>query len=1014
MRVIPKHPVLRATTLSLLLAGAIAGGPAARSEPAADAGLSESAFLNPPLEARPSALWTWLNGHVDHAQLTRELEEMKAKGMRGAIIWDLGSIADPGKIIPAGPAFLGPESLAAIHHAMDEATRLGLELGMVASSSWNAGGPWITPPDSGKELRWSERKVTGPAEFSEVLPLPEKARDPYEEVALLAVPLAKGRTLADAGDAVRLDDHLAADGRLTWSVPAGEWSILRFVANRSGEKLKIPSPNSNGLLADHLSRRASDAHFNHILDTISRGRDGFGPLKVLMLDSYEVGSTVDWTDGFQREFLKRNGYDPVPWLPVLAGWKAADEDLAARFRHDYRKMVSDLIVENHFARGRDLLNRRGLKLLAEAGHGGWPRVEPLKALGASDIPMGEFWNQNKNWVTKEAASAAHIYGKRLVNAESLTGWRHWQDGPAGYKRLFDIALCAGLNQATFHTFAHNPPEAGLPGFAYHAGEHFNVNSTWWQHAGPMIADMARSCYLLQQGIFVADVCVYYGDEAPNLVPSRRIPPGVKSRWPDDMCPHCGRPNPVDLGSLGHGHDYDYINEEVILTRLQVKDGKLALPDGLAYRLLVLPDRESISPAVLRRIGDFIAAGATVVGPKPLRSNSLRGYPDCDREVRELADRIWGPCDGKTVRSHHYGAGKVVWNIPLREVLAEMGVAPDFQVENGANDERQIDYIHRATASEDIYFVSNSSTEHRSATCRFRVAAGRVPSFWRPGDGSIRPCPVYQTGDGFVRVTVDLPPASSVFVVFRAEEREDHLVAVTEAPAEQGGRAIEVGGIQGDSVPVRVSRPGTYRVESARGRRGEIVVGEVPADQPVAGPWRVTFPKDLGAPGEIVMETLADWTGHTDPGVRYFSGTARYHTRFMLPDSFSAAAGPVILDFGVAKEVAEVTVNGRKAGVLWQAPSQLDLSGFVQAGENQLEISVTNLWNNRLVGDLQDPSQAAITRTNLKDRFTAASPLLPSGLLGPVTLRFPVATTIPLAGSAGPGSGAPPAPDRPKD
>jgi hypothetical protein len=163
-----------------------------------------------------------------------------------------------------------------------------------------------------------------------------------------------------------------------------------------------------------------------------------------------------------------------------------------------------------------------------------------------------------------------------------------------------------------------------------------------------------------------------------------------------------------------------------------------------------------------------------------------------------------------------------------------------------------------------------------------------------------------------------------------------------------------------------------------------------------------------------METLADWTGHADPGVRYFSGTARYHTRFMLPESLAAAGSPVILDLGVAKEVAEVTVNGRKAGVLWQAPSQLDLSGFVQAGENQLEISVTNLWNNRLVGDLQDPSQAAITRTNLKDRFTAASPLLPSGLLGPVTLRFPVAATIPLAGSAGPGSGAPAAPDRPKD
>jgi hypothetical protein len=995
----------------MLLAGALLGAPAGRSATAAGAGLSEAEFRDPPLAARPSALWTWLNGHVDHAQLTRELEEMKAKGMRGAIIWDLGGIADPAKIIPAGPAFLGPESLAAIHHAMDEATRLGLELGMVASSSWNAGGPWIEPEDSGKELRWSERAVSGPAEFSEVLPLPEKARDPYEEVALLAVPLAKGRTLADPAAAIRLDPHLAADGRLTWSVPAGEWSLLRFVANRSGEKLKIPSPNSDGLLADHLNRRASDAHFNPILDALSRGRDGFGPLKVLMLDSYEVGQTLDWTVGFQREFQKRNGYDPAPWLPVLAGWTTADEDLAGRFRHDYRKLVGDLIVENHFARGRELLNRRGLKLLAEAGHGGWPRVEPLKALGASDIPMGEFWNRNKNWVTKEAASAAHIYGKRLVNAESLTGWRHWQDGPAAYKRLYDLAFCAGLNQVTFHTFAHNPPDAGLPGFAYHAGEHFNVNSTWWQHAGPMIADISRSSHLLQQGLPVADICVYYGDEAPNLVPSRRIPPGVDSRWPDEMCPHCGRQNPVDLDTLGQGHDYDYINEEVILTRLQVKDDKLVLPDGVNYRLLVLPDRESISPAVLRRIGDFIAAGATVVGPKPLRSNSLRGYPDCDREVRELGEKIWGPCDGQTVRSRPYGAGTVVWNLPLKEVLAGMGVGPDFAVESPANDERQIDYIHRATTSEDIYFVSNSSTEHRSAICRFRVAAGRVPSFWHPDDGSIRPCPVYQAGDGFVRLTVELPPASSVFVVFRAEPREDHLTAVREAPAGQdGGGAIEVAGIKGDEVPVKVSRPGTYRVETARGRRGELVVAEVPAEQPVAGPWQVDFQKNSGAPEEVIMEKLADWTEHADPGVRHFSGTARYRTRFVLPPSLAAEGTAVILDLGLVREVAEVAVNGRKIGVLWKAPARLDLSGHVHAGENQLEVSVTNLWNNRIVGDLQDPSKPAVTRTNLKNRFTASSPLLPSGLIGPVTLRFPVATTIPLEDSAG----APAAPERPED
>jgi len=232
-------------------------------------------------------------------------------------------------------------------------------------------------------------------------------------------------------------------------------------------------------------------------------------------------------------------------------------------------------------RARELLNQRGLHLLAEAGHGGSARVDPLKALGAADIPMGEFWNHRKNWVTKEAACAAHIYGKQIVNAEAFTGWQNWQDGPAGYKRLLDIALCAGLNQVTFHTFAHNPPEAGLPGYAYHAGEHFNVNSTWWHQAGPMVEDMSRCCHLLQQGLFVADVCAYYGDNAPNLVPARRIAPTIESQWSKDKCAHCGRPKPVDLDSLGYSYDYDYINEDVILNRMKFQDGKFVFPDGMS-------------------------------------------------------------------------------------------------------------------------------------------------------------------------------------------------------------------------------------------------------------------------------------------------------------------------------------------------------------------------------------------------------------------------------------------------
>jgi hypothetical protein len=986
------------------------------------AGLSEAEFRDPPAAARPSALWSWLNGHVEHRQITRELEEMKAKGMRGAIIWDVGSIADPEKIIPAGPAFLGPESLAAIHHAMDEAERLGLELGLFASSSWNAGGPWITPKDASKELRWSELRVKGPKEFSAALPLPDKTTGHFEDLAVMALPFHPDKSMDGSAGALRLDGQLADDGRLTWSVPAGEWSILRFICHNTGQNLVCPSPNSKGLLIDHLSREGTDAHINHMLDALLRGRDDYGPLKMLMLDSYEVWHRTDWTPDFGEEFVKRMGYDPIPWLPALAGWKEkGSEELAQRFRHDYGKVVGDLIVDEHFARSRELLNKRGLLLLAEAGHGGAARVDPLKALGAADIPMGEFWNHRKNWVTKEAASAAHIYGKQLVDAETLTGWQHWQDGPAAYMRLFDIALCAGLNRASFHTFAHNPPEAGLPGFGYHAGEHFNVNSTWWEHSGPMLENMSRSCHLLQQGQFVADVCAYYGDGAPNLVPARRIAPTVKPRWSDEHCLHCGRPQPVDLRALDHGYDYDYVNEEVILSRMEVRDGRIVLPDGsspskpglsfeaqgaekegrrgMSYRVLVLPDREAISVAVLRRIGELVEAGATVVGRKPVRSNSLKGFPGCDREVADLAAKIWGDCDGDKVLSHAYGKGRVIWNVPLNDVLAGMGVEPDFGVEGIDNGDRHIDFIHRSTADEDIYFVSNSAMEREGFTARFRVGPGRVPSFWHPENGSVTKCHVYETGKGFVRLPLDLPPASSVFVVFRKGEHADHLVGIEARTADEtpdrAGPAIEVLDLESGKVSTLVRRPGTYVLKTASGRSGQIVVDQVPAEQIVGGPWQLSFPEGRGAPESLSLDDLTDWTEHSDPGVRYFSGTATYRKQFALSDAAARGGGPIILDLGSVREVAEVTVNGRNAGLLWKQPYRIDIAPFTKAGGNQLEVSVTNLWNNRIVGDLQSDADRDFTRTNLKSKFSAKSPLLPSGLTGPVKLRFPVSATTHL-------------------
>jgi len=810
--------------------------------------ISPEAFATPPLESRPGAYWTWLNGAVDHAQMTREMEEAKALGMRGFEIWDIGALIDPAKIVPAGPAFLGEESLRSVAHAMSEAERLGLELGMIAASSWNAGGSWVEKSDGSKALASSSVDLVGPSEFDGVLPLPCDEETYHFDVSVLAIPRSDDKELLSIDLVRNLSDRMDGEGRLQWDVPEGSWTVLRFVGRGTNQGLVVPSPHSDGLLIDHLSAEATERHMLHMIGKLGEVDPEHAILTIMSHDSYEVRAANDWTEDFVEQFESRRRYDPRKYLPLLEDWKLGDSDVQARFVADYRKTVGELLVERHFRVSREILNRHGMKLCAEAGHGGYARVDPIWGLGESDIPRGEFWNGKRFWVTKEAASAAHLYGRRYVDSESFTGWRHWLDGPRHYKQLFDVAVCAGLNRLTFHTFTHNPPEAGLPGYVYHAGEHFNANNTWWKQSGPMLAYMGRCSYLMQQGEFVADVCFYYGDQAPNLVPPRRIDPHVEPRYALDKCLHCGRPRPVDVRPLGSGYDFDYVDARSILDRMAVDSdtGRLVVGD-MSYALMVLPAHAHISLDVLRKVRELVVMGATVLGPvRPARTNSLTDFPRADQEVSRIGAELWSPDGsnpGDAARSQRCGKGRVFTNMTSRQVLARMGVAPDFTVLRGGSQEGpdRIDYIHRRTGNADVYFVCNSADEARSLLCRFRDAGGR-PEIWCPVTGEIRAAKVANRGAGGpCDIELELPAIGSAFVVFRR-----------------------------DGEPP--SRP------------PDLLEYDSPARIPIEGTWHVRFEPGRRAPESVAWKELIDWTTSEEPGIKHFSGTATYSIPFDWPEA----------------------------------------------------------------------------------------------------------------------------------
>jgi hypothetical protein len=399
---------------------------------------------------------------------------------------------------------------------------------------------------------------------------------------------------------------------------------------------------------------------------------------------------------------------------------------------------------------------------------------------------------------------------------------------------------------------------------------------------------------------VADVAYYYGDGVPNFARLRKSDPA----------------------KLGPGYDYDVVTEEVILKRMSVKDGKLVLPDGVSYRVLVLVDREVISLPVLRKLEEFVAAGATIVGPKPRTATGLKDYPKSDAEVKKLADKLW---DAGLINTK-----------PVRDVLAAQGIKPDF--ESGVT---SLDFIHRIDGNVDIYFVANRSTNSVSANCTFRVA-GQVPELWNAVTGDHSFADLYTSDRNRVFIPMNFAPCGSWFIIFRQK-----------------------------LAPELITDPNRN--------------AEAKPLAELTGPWTVSFSTNWAGPFSAEFASLVSWTERPEPGIKFYSGTATYTKTFELPDSaLRVPRSALLLDLGSVRELAEVKVNGQSCGITWTPPFRADITRAVKPGANKLEVEVVNFWPNRIIGDAALPKEQRLTRTNIR-KLTKDTPLMPSGLLGPVRL-----------------------------
>lgn len=975
----------------------------------------ESGFLSPPDSAKPRTWWHWMNGNITKSGITADLEAMKSIGLGGATIIN----ADAG--IPDGEIpFMSPAWREAFQWAVSEGNRLGIELSVGNCAGWSSsGGPWISPEEGMQQVTWSEQWVDGPSKFSSPLPQPPTNLRCYREIAVLAFPaptekpmnirdveVKSGKKLereikqeskkegksspisSDASngsvlhrsEAIDLTAKLDPQGKLNWEVPSGRWIIFRFGYTPTGKNNHPAPAQGKGLECDKLSKAALDTHWNGFMQKMInevRPLGGKG-LRASLIDSYEVGGQ-NWTPHFREEFLKRRGYDLLTFLPTFTGRVVEDSVLSDRFLWDIRRTIADLFAENYYGHFTELCHQNGLLSEAEPYSGPF---ESTQCGSSIDLVMGEFWSGRKgNTSTKLASSIAHLYGKTLVGAEAFTahprdGGR-WREDPYALKMLGDSIFCQGVNRYVFHRYAMQPWMNRSPGMTMGQwGFHFERTETWWKQCKSWIDYISRCQFLLQQGRFVADVAYFTGEGAPATV-SENDP------------------------KLPSGYDYDIINAEVLLHGATVEKGRLTLPSGARYAALILPKTETeMTPALLTRLAELVKAGATVIGPSPQRSPGLTDYPKADQQIKMLSEELWGKCDGKSVLQNSYGQGQVLWNQSLEDFFKSQSLPPDFNF-TSTGEETEVEYCHRVSGDTDLYFISNQQQKPITIEGIFRVS-GKSPELWHADTGVIERAPIWHEEKGVTTVRLRLDPAGSLFVIFRKTTSPDHVVSAKMNPGWQVQQNPE------GKIFVKATNNGTANLHTAAGKTFQATATKMLAPQEISGPWKLNFPPNWGAPASVTLDSLISWTHHPESGVRYFSGTATYEKTIEIAADRLLAGRELWLDLGWVKNLAEVIFNGQNLGVLWKPPFCVNLTAAAKPGLNQLQIQVTNLWPNRLIGDEQLPPDCQWKGQQLLEwpkwflegkpsptgrltfttwhHWSKDDALLESGLLGPVTLQ----------------------------